>query len=303
MNEFKRNLFMRSGFPSNNSITFRDYCEKWMTTKQINKLKPSSYDRKICTLENQVYPTIGDIPIELLSHDHVQTMVNEFRDYGLSYSTIKKAFGVISECMRDYRIQTKSNNNPTEGIVLPENKKKLTGNVNFFDEKSRKRILEAANAKYPNGNQIYRLGALIKLLMYTGMRIGELQALTWDDVDFDDKTISITKNAVLVRDRSDGAKNKYKLVNQDSTKTGSGRTIPIASIALDALKDLQSVTGDTKYVISTKNGNQVSLRNIQRMFAQILDRAGIEHPCKSTKDDEKTTETKSAGVLYLRFLR
>lgn len=300
MDAFKRELLMQTDSPANDSITFKDYCEQWMVNKQINKLKPSSYDRKACSLENQVYPIIGDIPIEALSHSDVQNMVNTLRDNDLSYSSIKKAVEAVSGCMRDYRIQTNSKNNPTEGIELPENKRVKSGEVKFFDAEARKKICEAAIATYSNGVPIYRLGSLVTVLMYTGMRIGELQALTWDDVDLEAKTVSITKNAVLVRDRAKDAKHKYKLVNQSSTKTNTTRVIPLSESALAAFKKLQSVTGGGTYVLATESGKQVSLRNIQRMFAQILERAGVEHPCKRTHDDAEDVETMSAGVHILR---
>ena len=54
------------------------------------------------------------------------------------------------------------------------------------------------------------------VLMFTGMRIGELLALTWKDVDFKKNTIRINKNMVIVK-ADDKADTKYMLLNQDST--------------------------------------------------------------------------------------
>lgn len=299
MDDFKKQLIIQPSTIENKSVTFKDYCEKWMSTKQIFKLKPSSYDRKVCTLENQVYPVIGDISIEDLSHDDVQSMVRLLHDSELSYSSIKKAVEAISGCMKAYRIETKSNNNPCEGVELPQSAKRQSGDIKFFNESDRKKICAVADEKYSNGKYIYRLGHLIPLLMYTGMRSGELQALEWADVDLKNKTINICKNSVLVRDRSKDAKTKYKLVNQSSTKTVTGRIIPIPEVALQSLLKIKEVTGGQKYVASTQSGEQISLRNLQRMFAQMLERAGVEHPCKNTNDDDET-ETSSAGVHILR---
>ena len=202
LKEFKKQLLLDSSSLGKNDVPFQTYCDNWMKTKQANKLKPTSYDRKYCTLKNQVYPIIGQIPINKLSHADVQNMVNQLRDDEKSYSTIKKAVEAISGCMRAYRIQTKSSINPCEGIELPENIRKQSGEIKYFNAEERKKIVDVTNLKYNNGKPIYRLGPIIIVLMYTGMRIGELIALTWNDVDLTNKTITISKNAVLVRDRS-----------------------------------------------------------------------------------------------------
>lgn len=53
----------------------------------------------------------------------------------------------------------------------------------------------------------------VKPLMYAGMRMGELLALEWKDVDFDNSTITINKNVVSIKDNG-----SYKLLKQSDTK-------------------------------------------------------------------------------------
>jgi len=102
-----------------------------------------------------------------------------------------------------------------------------------------------------------------------------LLALTWDDLDFDEKTINVNKNAVIVKIEDEDASH-YKLINQESTKTKSGnRIIPMSDTALNAFKELYEINGDKKYVMSTKTGQQVTPRNINRMFHSILKETGI----------------------------
>lgn len=72
--------------------------------------------------------------------------------------------------------------------------------------------------------------------LYTGMRNGELYALTWDNVHFDQKTILVNS--------SWSNKDGYK-----STKSGDDRVIGIAPALLPILSELQSLTGDTPYVL------------------------------------------------------
>lgn len=275
LNDFKTQLNITNGNISNDDILFKTYADLWMTNIQKNLLKPTSYTRKEVTLSRQVYPLIGDIPISQLTHDDIQNMINELAAQGLSYSTIKKAYEVVCGCIKQYRIKNSLTFNPCEGISLPINKQKEISNIVFFNEEQMKKIKEESLRQYENGKPVYRLGAAIVLLMYSGMRIGELLALTWKDIDFKNKTITISKNTVIVKEQTDGV-NHYVLKTQNSTKTVSGRrVVPMTNNAYDALKCIYKINGDKEYVMSSKNGKQVSPRNVNRMFHSILTRTGI----------------------------
>lgn len=271
LNEFKKQLLISDGSSkASSNILFQDYAEHWLREVLASSLKPTSFDRKEGTLKYQVYPIIGNIPIDSISHSDVQNMVNELRDQGYSYSTIKKAYEAVNGCLREYRKLGTVSYNPCEGVILPTNKQKSVANVQFFREEQCSLIIKEATRKYNNGTSVYRLGDAIIVLLYTGLRIGELIALTWDDIDFENKTINIDKNAVVAKTRSDEGV-RYKLQTQKSTKTESGRRIiPMSTMAYDAINRIRDITGDTPYVLSSKNGNQISPRNINRMFHSIL---------------------------------
>lgn len=273
---FKRELIISNGnMTSNNDITFQEFAEYWLGSILKNKLKPTSYTRKQVTLENQVYPYLGNTPITQITHFDVQDMINNLSEKGLSYSSIKKAYEAVNGCIKEYRIKTRTSFNPCEGITLPINNQRDISNITFFDEEQRKKIKDEATRKYKTGKPVYRLGYAIVVLMYTGMRIGELLALNWSDLDFKEKTITINKNAVIVRNyEKEGA--NYKLLNQDSTKTRSGnRVIPMSNIAYEAFQEIYKINGDKRFVMSTESGNQVTPININRIFHSIIKKAGV----------------------------
>ena len=92
LENFKRQLIISSGNISSSSVSFQEFADNWLVSSLKNRLKPTSYMRKEVTLRNQVYPYIGNIPIDQLTHTDIQEMVNSLRQAGLSYSTIKKAY-------------------------------------------------------------------------------------------------------------------------------------------------------------------------------------------------------------------
>ena len=281
LEEFKKQLLILDGDLSTSDIAFEDFATNWVETTLKYKLKPASLQRKQVTLTHQVYPYIGGIPINQITHSDVQNMVDALHKQGLSYSTIKKAYEAVSGCIKAYRIKTATAFNPCEGVTLPETSRKDISSITFFNEEQRDLIKKEALRKYSNGKPVYRLGDAIVVLMYSGIRFGELLALTWEDVDFENRTISINKNAVVVGTNStDGS--KYKVINQMSTKTQKGvRIVPMTTFVYDALKRLQVINGDKKYIMSTRTGAQILPRGINKIFHSILKNTGIS---KSPED-------------------
>lgn len=275
LDEFRRQLLVSNGDISNNGVSFQEYAEAWLTNTLRNKLKPTSYMRKEVTLVNQVFPQLGNIPIDQITHADVQNMVNKLHESGLSYSTIKKAYEAVNGCLREYRVKTNSAFNPCEGVALPVTSERPVSDIVFFNEKQRTLIREEAIRKYKTGKPVYRLGHAIIVLMYTGLRVGELLALRWKDIDFKNKTITVDKNAVVSKSVV-GGESHYVIINQQSTKTKSGRRIiPLSDVASQSLQEIFNINGDKEFVMSSNTGKQISPRNINRMFHSILLKTGI----------------------------
>ena len=76
LEEFKRSLLISEGNLSNSDVTFKEFSDDYMKTNAAFSLKPSSFMRKETTLNNQVYPFIGNIPIEKIEYQDVQNMID-----------------------------------------------------------------------------------------------------------------------------------------------------------------------------------------------------------------------------------
>ncbi len=275
--EFRKQLLLQGTEIPTKKQTFRQFADEWANVMLKPKLKPLSYQRKTDTLKHQVYPHIGGVQIDKLSHSQIQKMVNDLSASGLSYSTVKKAYEAVSGCMRYYRVKTCTAFNPCEGITLPEQKRKETSDIQFFTAEQRNLIVKEATRDFEWGKCGYRLGWAFVLLLYSGMRVGEMCALTWNDVDFSERTIRINKNAIELRERDENGKYTSSLITQNSTKTRSGmRTIPMTQKAFDALSELQKITGHCEYIISSSNGERIRPSRLDRTFRKILEAANLE---------------------------
>lgn len=140
LNDFKKQLILSGGNFNPNDVTFQEFAEHWVHNILRPTIKPNSYARKIVTLEQQVYPHLGNVPVNCITHSDVQNMVKELTDQGLSYSTVKKAFEAVTGCLRYYRIKIGTAFNPCEGVSLPQNLKKDISDIKYFTEDQWKRL-------------------------------------------------------------------------------------------------------------------------------------------------------------------
>ena len=277
LSEFRKQLLLNGAPPKTESRTFREFADEWVNTFLKPKVKPLTYQRKVSTLEHQVYPEIGNIQISKLSHARIQKMVNDLTESGLSYSTVKKAYEAVAGCLRYYRVITSTAFNPCECVTVPKMKQKQVSEIKYFTKEERIKIVEEATRTYWDGKSVYRLGWMFVLMLYSGLRVGEVCGLTWQDVDFTTNTIHVHKNAVEIKEMDEDGKSHYVLITQNSTKTKSGTgIIPMTEKAFLALSELKKVTGEYEYIITSSKGERIRPSRIDRTFYLILKTVGLE---------------------------
>ena len=272
LESFKLNLHLQKEEPTNNDITFEDFSKHWLEVYKP-KVKKLSYVRKESSIKNQVIPNIGKEKMFGMRFSVIQKMINRLFKQGYSYSTIKKAYEAANSCYRYFRVENKLSYNPFEGIVLPSSNEKDISNIRFFDKEEREKIITEARRTYKNGVRVYKYGDAFILLMYSGMRVGELCALKWEDVDFKNRTITISKNAIVL------GHNEGSIMTQYSTKTKSGnRIIPMSEKAYGALVNLEKLSSGKEYIMTSRRNNRIRPNNLTVRFKNLLKSIGIE-PC------------------------
>ncbi len=112
----------------------------------------------------------------------------------------------------------------------------------------------------------------IMICLYTGIRIGELCALTWNDINLPEKKLRIAKT--MQRLRVKGNKDKKTEVKILIPKSShSIRTIPIPDVLVRLLSEYQSGDG---FVLTGNKVKFVEPRTLQKRFKRIIEKCGIE---------------------------
>lgn len=263
-----------------NKSYLSDFLVGYLFNVKKNVLKPSSFDRDVRT-GNLINKYIGDYTFEQLSAPFIQTeLINKLKDDDYSYSTIHKVYVLLNECLQ-YAVDTdKLDKNPCRLVKQPPKKMFKKKEIRWLSEDEIKIFKEQAVSKYKTGGDRYVYGLPINLIIYTGLRCGELAALKWSDIDFENKKIYVRKNIVTTYDYENTEKKIRKVNLQSSTKTSDGRMIPLIKSAEDILNRIKSkyqeINPDS--FIVNNSDKMVHVDTISNSYTNIADAAGIENP-------------------------
>ena len=280
-----------------------DYCDDhrvkleqaikvWLETVKRPSLKPSSYDRLESTIDCQIVPRIGWYFLDELTDSIIQSeLIDQIIDNdGLSVSTAKKAYNGLNEFLKYATYKRMIRYNPMGILKAPKEKDSIEINQESIEEMmseedkalSREETAKLKSVLYqrwkrPPQNRRFVNGGAIDLILNTGLRMGEALALRWSDINFEEKTLSVTKNLITVKNRKKTGP-RYKLILQDKPKTEkSKRIIPLNSAAMKALEDLKTAVGYNPdgFIIHTKKGTPIAPRTFEQTLELMCRAAGI----------------------------
>lgn len=211
-----------------------DYTEQWVKRK-VKKVKPKTARTYADTLEDKVLPAeipagddtimLGRIPLNAFTRDHVKEWIAwaerlDKDDDGTSYatSTLRKWWRVFRSVIKDMA---------ANGTIPRDYSKKLdpptTDRQNVREESGL--MLDQMHAIHDTSKEVTpERHAEVATLVHTGMRTGELWALHWSDLDFQEETI------VIRRSVSDGEVTP-------TTKSDRSREVPMFAPVADAIRD------------------------------------------------------------------
>ena len=215
--------YNNSGFyftPS--EISYSDFLDYWIKNYVEVNLRPNTialYKIAVTNIKQQ----LGIYKIKSITPNILQDYINSLFSSGTKKDYLKKIVSILNLTFKYAVFPCQYiKENPAQYISFPKYEKDDTKKIHTISIEEFNTILE----RFPE-NSDYHMPLVIGF--YTGMRIGEILALTWNDVNFENKTISVNKALILNED------NKQWYLGP--TKTfASNRIISIGDTLLSALQ-------------------------------------------------------------------
>lgn len=174
--------------PSNLSLS--DYLDYWFTEYvEINCRYNTIYSYKM-TLNKHVKPKLGQYKLSTITTTTIQEFINYKYEEGLSRVNLSNILKVLGSALR-YAIHPCDflRSDPTQHVKIPKFAKDTQYDKRILSSSDIERIFE----RFPQ-TSYYHIPIMIGY--HTGMRIGEVMGLTWDDVDLENNTISVNKTLI-----------------------------------------------------------------------------------------------------------
>lgn len=249
-----------------NRYVFRDLSKEWLLATRYT-VKDSTYACYETLIETHFLPEFGNMPLKYISTAFVCAFSEKLKCQGLSPRTIKALLILFHNILRYGEKQgylslsqlefyyPKINASPFS-LISQENLTKLIT------------ILSTDESEFSTG---------ILLCIYTGIRVGELSGIRWEDIDFDKKLLHIRRTISRIKNLNytgESDKEPKTILMIGPPKSSSSiRDIPIPDFLLKKLKRIASAPNS--YLLTGSVQKCMEPRNIQRKFQRLLQQCDI----------------------------
>ncbi len=241
---------------------------EWLNIWLNNYIKPSAKERTYIRYEQlirtHIAPKIGGNDVNDLTPIVLQSFVTELLSSGndktgkgLSANTVNAIISVLQNSLRTAHLLGYVKDYTANMIKRPKLKERK---IECFTLAEQKKIESAVF----DSKKTKMFG--IVLCLYTGLRIGELIALQWKDIDLQKGLLTVSRSC---HDTSG------EIVFDEPKTATSRRVIPLPKQLLPKLKGIKK-SSNSDFVVSA-DGNAVSVRSYQRSFELLLKRQNIVH--------------------------
>ena len=227
----KNSIYKRENFTTSINL--------WLDNKVL--IKDSSYTNYYSIIYSKIVPFFGNIRVLDIDETKILEFIKYLKEQKLGNKRIKDILLVLKQFL-DYK-------NINVRIELPKisHKKIITLNDDEIE------IIEQATK---NSNDIKVFAILF--VLFSGLRIGELCALTWKDIDINNRLIHINKTLIRVKNKDSSNKDKTKIIIDTPKTQNSVRDIPINQVILPYLKKFKRdetcyfLTGSKNFITTKK---------------------------------------------------
>ena len=264
-----------------NNITVDEYFEKFLNIYKKPYISTTTYDNYCRRFKKHIKPAFGNYRIQDIKTYHLE----EYFEYkrkndrldgkgGLSENTLKKIYVLLNQFLKKAKNTHLIKHNPLDPIDSPQPEK--------FEAQSMKisefnKLIEVA--KQNN----YFMYVFITTILYTGLRKSETLGLSWDEIDFDNKTLEVKRRLVVKY-------NGGSILENETKNKSSKRKIKISDKLISLLKQYRKwqlenrlflgeeyIGDDIDLIFCRPDGYRFSPNSLNGMMRRLNKKAGLPY--------------------------
>lgn len=259
-------------FIAKSDITIEQLGQSLIDNKfNANRITEATYGRALGTFNIIKNSDIANIAVQKVEPYQLQDFMNKQKNYANSY--IDKIYELLGSIFKEAIQRDIIIKNPLTNVLKPKSSKKDKKIISLTLEEQKAFVSALEDEQYKN---------IFLVALHSGMRIGEILALTPKDIDFDNNLIHITKT--LTKDRN----GKVKI--GETTKTyESTRDIPITSLLKPILRDCMAnyISNENNLLFCHSKGLIIAPSTINSQFKRICKDAKIKVITVKKKTNKK----------------
>ena len=250
-------------------MLYKEWLSNWLENYVQPSAKQRTYTRYKEIVEQHIIPQLGDLELSEITPYVLQCYITELlkcgnlrTGKGLSANSVNSIITAIQNTLKTAYSLGMVSEYTGDKIKRPRTSEKK---VECFSMSEQKKI-----EQYILNEENTRLFGVL-LCIYTGLRIGELLALEWSDIDMSKGELRVNKTCHYGKDEND----MFGRITDIPKTQSSIRTIPIPRQLMPHLREVKKKSRSTHIV---SNGeNLISIRSYQRSFSTLLKKLNIQH--------------------------
>ena len=248
-----------------------EWTEEWWKQELAGRIKGSSWQTYRNILRRHILPVLGNCLLTEITPDMVSAFVHDLESHDFAASTIRGIWRILNSILRSAVEEGLIRQNPCRKVRL------RSGTIEgqrVLNHREQHAILEAAQEEQD-------IPALLSL--YTGMRLGEICALKWKDINWEQSTILVRRTAQrLVTEwknwkgiaQTTPERQRTEICIDTPKSTCAVRIIPLPAFLLDRLQKLAQGHGEDTYIFGNE-AHPAEPRTIQRHFQGLTKRVKL----------------------------
>ncbi|EOL46364.1 tyrosine-type recombinase/integrase [Enterococcus caccae] len=194
--------------------TFNEWVTCWLKEVEA-QLKPSTFAGYTNKMAKHIQPFLGDIPLQSITTSILNSWIKKIEQH-LSPNSVRIVHQVLTSCFIGAIKRGLIKENPCKYVILPKKTPNKVSAITSYEQKQ----LKKQAAAHPKG-------LAIVIALETGMRIGEIAGLKWEDVDFSSNIITVQRTVQRIQTMNNENK-KTQIIEGTPKSMSSKRVIPLS---------------------------------------------------------------------------